>query len=286
MSWVAAAAVAAAGLLMAVPGGDVRRRLRTVSAGGDSGPFGIRRSSAAAVWSGLAHHRSVPAVVALTAGLAGVVAGGPIAGLAGALYCGGAARGLFRRHAAQARTRAQLAGLDAVAGLADDLRAGRTPAQALAAAVTTIEPVVDEPARRSLRTVTGQSVSGADLVAALSAVRYPGLTGIFERLAAVWRLNDVGVPLAELLDTLEAELRAHRRSTDRAAAQLASARTTARLLAALPLLGFLLGFGLGADPLRIVLHTVPGGACATLALVLQCAGLAWTERIGRAGMPT
>ncbi len=152
--------------------------------------------------------------------------------------------------------------------------------------MTTIEPVVDEPARRALRAVTGQSASGADLVMALSAVRYPGLTGTFERLAAVWRLNDAGVPLAELLDTLESELRAHRRATDRAAAQLASARTTARLLAGLPLVGFLLGFGLGVDPLRIVLHTVPGGACATLALVLQCAGLAWTERIGRAGMPT
>jgi tight adherence protein B len=283
MIWLACAAVVAAAGLIAMPWSRASRRLREVTTPANE-RSGLRFGAVAA-WSMALRHRATVAIVALVAGLAGTVAGGPVAGLAGALYCGGAARVLTRRHASRAHAAAQLAGLDAVAGLADDLRAGRTPPQALAAAVRTIEPMVDEATRRALRAVTGTATAGAELATALGAVEYPGLSGIFRRLAAVWRLSDAGVPLADLLDTLEAELRAHRRATDRAAAQLASARTTARLLAGLPLVGFLLGFALGADPVRVVLSTVPGGLCAALALALQCAGLAWTERIGRAGAP-
>ena len=285
MRWVAFAAVGAAAGLVAVPMGGVRRRLRDVSGG--SGRTGPRGLDGASVWlAGVSRYRGTAVVVAVVAGLVGILAGGPVAGLAGALYCGGAARGLRRRHESRVRAAAHLAGLDAVAGLSDDLRAGRTPGQALAAAVATIEPLVDEPARRTLRALTGASIAGTELSTAMCAVRHPGLSGTFGRLAAVWRLSDVGVPLADLLDTLEGELRAHRRATERAAAQLAWARTTARLLAGLPLVGLLLGFALGADPLRIILHTLPGEACAAAALVLQSAGLLWAERIGRAGAPT
>jgi tight adherence protein B len=222
--------------------------------------------------------------VALAASLGALVAGlsgGPVAGLAGFLYCGAGARAFVRRLEARAVAAAHHAGLDAVAGLADDLRAGRSAEQALAAAVATIEPAVDEPGRRSLRAVAGAAASGVDLPTALAGVRHPGLAPIFSRLAAVWRLREAGVPLAELLDSLDAELRAHRRATARASAQLAAARTTARLLAGLPLIGLALGAALGVDPLAIVLHTVPGGACAGLAMALQLAGAAWAERLGR-----
>jgi tight adherence protein B len=45
-----------------------------------------------------------------------------------------------------------------------------------------------------------------------------------------------------------------------------------------------LGFALGVDPLDVVLHTVPGGVCAALAMALQVAGTAWTERLGRSAV--
>ncbi len=223
-------------------------------------------------------------LVAVAGAVAGGLAGGLVAAFAAGAWCGIGARAVARRTQARAEAAANQAGLDAVAGLADDLRAGRTAQQALAAATATIEPAVDEPARQTLLAVAAAASSGAELPAALAAVRHPGLAPIFARLAAVWRLSDAGVPLAELLDSLEAELRAYRRASERAAAQLAAARTTATLLAGLPLVGFALGGALGVDPLAIVLHTVPGGACAVLAIVLQLAGLAWTERLGRSAV--
>jgi len=57
--------------------------------------------------------------------------------------------------------------------------------------------------------------------------------------------------------------------------------STAALLAALPLFGLLLGAGLGADPLRVLLHTPGGLSCLALGALLECAGIAWTGRIAR-----
>jgi tight adherence protein B len=272
-TWVAGA-LAVAAVLLALPGRASRRRLR-----------GLDAAERARRWRRPAIvPPEGPALVVLAGGaaaIAGLIAGGPVAALAGALYGGAGARALIRRRHDQARNAAQQAGLDAVTGLADDLRAGRTPAQALSAAVTAIAPAVDEPTRRALRAVAGAAETGVELVPAMQVVRHPGLAPIFGRLAAVWQLNDAGVPLAELLDSLDAELRAHRRATDRAIAQLAAARTTARLLGGLPLLGLVLGVALGVDPIAVVLHTAPGGVCAVVALLLQGAGSVWTERLGR-----
>jgi tight adherence protein B len=122
---------------------------------------------------------------------------------------------------------------------------------------------------------------GADLAGALRAVDHPGLATVFTRLATVATLGDAGVPLAELLDRLDAELRAHRRAAERAVAQLAAVRATTHLLAVLPLLGLLIGYVLGVDPLDTILHTPAGGVSAVVAMVLQVAGAAWTERLTR-----
>ena len=51
------------------------------------------------------------------------------------------------------------------------------------------------------------------------------------------------------------------------------------LLAALPLGGIALGYGIGADPLQVLLHTTLGAACAIGAVILQCAGLLWCDRL-------
>jgi tight adherence protein B len=41
------------------------------------------------------------------------------------------------------------------------------------------------------------------------------------------------------------------------------------------------GYGIGADPLRMLLHTPVGAACVGLACAFQLAGLLWTERLSR-----
>jgi tight adherence protein B len=267
------AALALIGAAGAVGGwAGPRRRLRSVT----PQPSTRRR------W-----RRSVPSprvclvAATLVAGVLGAVLGGPVAALAGAVYGGAAMRVWLRRRLALAYAAAHRGCLDAAAGLADDIRAGRSPEEALAGATATIHPLVDRATQGALRVVTGAARTGADVPEALRAVRHAALVPVFRRLAAIWTLNDAGVPLVELLDRLESELRAHRRGAERAAAQMAAARTTARLLAVLPLFGLVLGHLLGADPLDAVLRTTVGGVSATLGMALQVAGSAWTERIAR-----
>ncbi|WP_331716893.1 type II secretion system F family protein [Micromonospora echinaurantiaca] len=99
-------------------------------------------------------------------------------------------------------------------------------------------------------------------------------------LAAVRLADRTGAPLAELVERIEADARSTDRGLAAAAAQAAGARATAWLLAALPLGGVGLGYGIGVDPVAVLLHTPIGGTCAVAAIVLQVAGLLWTERLG------
>lgn len=160
-----------------------------------------------------------------------------------------------RRRRQQSRTESVVRQriLDAVRDLAADLRAGRPAASAVAetAAVLDLE-----------------SGSLRDLVA--------------RRLAAAWQLADsVGAPLADLLERVDGELRAAESARLAAAAETAGARATGLLVAALPLGALPVGATLGVDPLDTLLHTGLGATCAGAAVVLQCAGLAWTARLAR-----
>jgi tight adherence protein B len=182
------------------------------------------------------------ACVAVTVGVA-TVAGGPVAGLAAGAYSGVAVRVMFRRRAEQLVARSRTRALDAVYSLATDLRAG-TPA-------TTIS-IVEGSGRL------------ASLVDALRQVA-----------------DQTGAPLADLLERAAADARATDRIRAVAAAQAAGAQATAWLLAALPAGGIALGYTIGADPLRVLLHTPIGAACTAGAIVLQIAGLVWADRLVR-----
>lgn len=161
--------------------------------------------------------------------------------------------------------------------LAGEVRAGRQPGEALLAAVRdtgglgTAQPAVLAAAR-----------FGGDVPGALAgAARRPGAEGL-RGLAACWRVAvDQGAGLAAGLDRLEAALRAGRDQRADLRAQLAGSRSTAVMLAALPVLGILLGTAMGADPLRVLLHTGAGLACLLVGGVLEAVGLWWALRIVR-----
>lgn len=102
------------------------------------------------------------------------------------------------------------------------------------------------------------------------------------RLEAAHRVSEaLGTPLADLLDQVEADLRAGQALRLDLAAQTSGAQTTTTLLVGLPAAGLWLGAGLGVDPVGQLLHTPLGAACAITAVVLQCAGLLWTGRMVR-----
>ncbi|MYW43362.1 hypothetical protein GT346_08430, partial [Streptomyces sp. SID161] len=112
-----------------------------------------------------------------------------------------------------------------------------------------------------------------------AVARQPGAQGLLG-LAACWRVAvDQGAGLATGLDRLEGALRAERDQRGDLRAQLAGARATAVLLAALPALGLLLGAAMGADPLRVLLHTGAGFGCLAVGAVFEAAGMWWAARI-------
>jgi tight adherence protein B len=201
--------------------------------------------------------------------LIGVVVALPAGGVAGfAAGCYGglalAVAGRHRRARHAARHRGAL--LDLLGAAATDLRAGLPPAAALAglppaAALAGLPPAAAPAGRRP----------AADLLAA--------------RAGAALRLADrTGAPLADLLERIEADARTADRAHAAARAQAAGARATALLLAALPVGGIALGYSMGVDPLSVLRFTPLGAACAGGAVVLQLAGLVWSQRLAQPGV--
>jgi tight adherence protein B len=194
--------------------------------------------------------RTALVAAALTAAAA-ALNGGPVAGVVAAVYTAVIVYEWRRRATRKQVAAGRAATLDKLSTLVADLRAG-IPAAVLAA---------EHP---------GSDVSG----------RLGRLTG------AVWNLAErTGAPAADLLERIEADARSADRSAKTAVAQASGAQTTALLLAALPLAGIALGHGIGADPLGVLLGTPLGAACLTGAVLLQCAGLKWAQRLSDRAVP-
>lgn len=233
----------------------------TVAAPGWSIVTGRRRPSvdlaAVRVRIGELAERRPRRLIALAVGVsavAGLVVGGAVAAAVLATYAALGVRALVRQAARRRAAASRARSLDDLCSLAADLRAGLPPA-----AVT--------PGRRD---------GGSDL-AIRSVCADPRIA---ELSNAVWRLAErTGAPAADLVERIEADSRAADRATASAAAQSAGAQVTALLLAALPLGGIALGYGIGTDPLHVLLHTGLGAACAIGAVLLQCGGLLWADRL-------
>lgn len=247
-SWLAASCLLGAALVAASPSGNTRARRALLPRSCSSGP---RYARLRPLYRGHNYKiaRTVPLVIA-GAGAVGALLAGPVAGIAAGAYGGLAVRSVLRRRSTRTATEQRARSLDTLCALAADLRAGLPAA--------TVWPSTGLTRR-----------GGPDRLTRLAR--------------AAWELAEqTGAPLADLVERIEADARAMDRAVATAAAQAAGARATAWLLAALPLGGIGLGYGIGADPLHVLLHTPLGAGCALAAIALQFAGLAWTERLGRA----
>ncbi|GAA2709567.1 MULTISPECIES: type II secretion system F family protein [Streptomyces] len=174
------------------------------------------------------------------------------------------------------RERSRAAVIDLCGAVAGDLRAGRHPGAALAGwSGAGLGP--------GWSAVPAAARFGGDVPEALrKAGRRPGAEGL-NGVAACWRVAvDGGAGLAAGLERVAAALGAERDQREELRAQLAGTRSTAVMLALLPVLALLMGAALGADPLRVLLHTPAGLGCLALGGLLECAGIAWTRRIVRA----
>ncbi|GLW17279.1 membrane protein [Streptomyces sp. NBRC 13847] len=210
----------------------------------------------------------------LPAGLVLGVLGGsvfpPLASVAAAFLV---RRWLVARGAVRARDRRAAAVITLCAAVAGELRAGRQPAQALLAA--------GAPGLGAAGSdVTAAARYGGDVPRALRAAgRLPGAEGL-TGMAACWQVAvEGGAGLACGLERIASGLRAQRDQRDELRAQLAGPRATALMLALLPVGGLLMGSALGADPLRVLLHTPAGWGCLVIGGLLEWGGVVWTARI-------
>jgi tight adherence protein B len=191
--------------------------------------------------------------LAIACGGCGWLGSGPVAAIVAAVYARIALGVVIERRRHSADRVAANRAMDGLVALTAELRSGAEPGTATAAVLPTIRAAGAGGARTA------------------------------DRIAAAGRVAEVtGAGLADLLDRLEADVRALTRVRELAFAQAAGAQATAWLLAGLPIAGIALGYGIGADPLHELLHTRIGAACAGAALALQMAGLAWSQRLARA----
>jgi tight adherence protein B len=219
-------------------------------------------------------------VVPVLAGAAGAALAGPLAGALAAVAAVVASRVLVRRRAAADDRAERRRLLEALAVLAGDLRAGRSPAEGLAAAAE----VASGPSGARLAEATAAARLGGDVPAALRGGPCAAPDAL-RGLAACWQVcAATGSGLASGVERLEEGLRAaegQRRAVD---AELAGPRATAGLLAVLPVGGLALASALGADPLHVLLHTPVGMVCLVAGVGLDGLGLLWAGRlVARAG---
>lgn len=177
------------------------------------------------------------------------------------------ARGRGRVAAAGCRGRV----IEACTVLAADLRAGRTPRDALEGAASVCS---------ELRTAAAAARMGGDVSGTLElAAASPGCGGL-RALAAAWRVSDrSGAALAGIAERLALSLRTEEAVRRQVAAGLGGARATARLLAGLPLVATFLGYSVGAAPLTFLTGTPVGWGCLFVGLGLGVLGLLWVERM-------
>ena len=108
-----------------------------------------------------------------------------------------------------------------------------------------------------------------------------------DALAAARLSDELGAPLAGVLERIASAVAADEEADGERRAALAGPRSTAQVLAWLPLLGVALGALLGADPVAVVLSGGLGTASAVLGAAMLLLGRGWTAallaRAGRAG---
>jgi tight adherence protein B len=275
---------------------------------GASGPAGLTTTAAACVVLALAvgtfpgcpasrrlaalHRRSGRARAARALPIAVTAAVGVLAGLlglgpAGAVVGGGAAvawrrsRERARRGRAASATTAALA--DALDRITEEVRAGAHPAAALRGAAGG-----PEPAGSVLRSAAVAAELGHGVAASFTAeaTARPEIARGLRHVAGAWTLAERhGVPLADLLGAVHADLRWRLAYTGRVSAALAGPKATAMVLGGLPVLGIVLGELIGAGPLQVLRSGVLGQMLVVTGAVLAAAGAAWARTIMSSAVP-
>jgi tight adherence protein B len=162
-------------------------------------------------------------------------------------------------------------------GLAATLRAGLTPARALAHLAEPGEPV-GLPGLVSR--LAAQASTGARLEPVWrTAAETSGSTALLA-VAEGWRLSERhGAPIVEVLDALTLGLRDQSRTAAAVAPALAAPRASATLLGVLPLGGVVLAELVGVHPVSVLVGSPAGRVAAVAGLGATLGGRLWMRRL-------
>lgn len=183
-----------------------------------------------------------------------------------------------QRSASAERSRDEL--ITALTLMIAELSVGSPPARACAAAATEMAraPAGSTPITSALTVLAGRAELGGTVLDASEG--HAPTDESWHRIAVAWQTSDrLGLPLADLLGSVRADLAARAAFSDRTRAGLAGPRATATVLAGLPLLGIALGEATGAQPLATLLGGGLGSVLLVIGTGLTAAGVVWSERI-------
>lgn len=240
-------------------------------------PVGRRRLAG----SSIAGSGAAPAVAALAVGSGLAAAGVPVAVVVLALLAAGALVRLRRSRAQAADRNARAAAVvEATFALAAELRAGRSPAEALSAVAS-----VEGPMAAPLRSAANAAVSGADAADELrAAAELPGAERL-RYVASAWQVaSSAGGRVAVVLERLGEGMDSDDELRRELEAALAGPRATMLVLAVLPVFGLAMGQAMGARPLQLLLHRPLGWGLLGAAAVLDAGGVALIRLITRRTM--
>jgi tight adherence protein B len=187
-----------------------------------------------------------------------------------------------RRGAQAARSREQCsaATVEITFALAGELRAGRTPAQALAAVAGVAGPL--RPALEAAYLAVAVGAEPADELA--RAALLPGAERL-RYVAAAWAVAEsAGGRVAVVLERLSEAMDCDDELRQELDAAMAGPRATMVLLAGLPLLGLALGQSVGAHPLGFLIHRPLGWGLLSAAALLDGLGVVATRAIARTAL--
>lgn len=220
--------------------------------------------------------RPTPATVIATAALMVLVVLGPGPAIAIAI-AGITARAQWR---ARARTHQRIAAAEAMSeaihGMVAELRAGAHPVAAAESAAQDAKP----PADAVLAAMATTARLDGDM--ATVQARFADDTSVpaLRPLTNAWTLAQTqGLPLADILDAVRADLAGQVRFAKKVKARMAGPQASGAVLAGLPILGVLLGEAMGAGPLHVLLTNPLGQALLVVGTALICLGLHWINKL-------
>ena len=264
------ALLAAAVALFPLPTAGVARarRLAAATVGSHGSPFGSR-------WRPRTDARTVTILAAGGAGLAAAAVRGPALGMATSVLVATIAaviRSRLRDRAAARRRRELLLAIRLLVG---ELEAGAGQSSALAAAAEAA-PSGATAGHAGIFAAAARAAASGRPAQAMLAEGGPE----YQPVAHAWSLAEsAGVPLAAALTSVAGDLAARDAQAREVVVALAGARSSALLVGSLPLLGIGLGAAMGARPMSFLLDSPAGRLVCGAGLLLDAAGIAWTQRI-------